>query len=85
MAIQKRVDEYYDMFVKAVATYRGAAPAAVRDGYGQGRVVGAKEALELNMADRIETLDETIARLSRSKRAQSPRRAAAELALQEVL
>jgi signal peptide peptidase SppA len=84
-AIQKRVDEYYDMFTKAVAKYRGATPSDVREGYGQGRVVGAKEALALNMADRIETLDDTLARLASSKRAQSPRRAAAETALQEVL
>lgn len=84
-AIQKRVDEYYDMFTKAVAKYRNATPSAVREGYGQGRVVVAKEALALNMADRIETLDETLARLASSKRAQSPRRAAAALALQEVI
>jgi signal peptide peptidase SppA len=84
-AIQTRVNEYYDMFTKAVGKYRGATPSAVREGYGQGRVVGAKEAVDLNMADRIETLSETITRLSSSKRAQSPRRAAAQVSLEEVI
>ncbi len=84
-AIQKRVEEYYDQFVKAVAKHRGDTPSAVRDGYAQGRVVGAKEAIDLNMADRTETLDQTISRLLSSKRAQSPRRAAAALALEETI
>lgn len=84
-AIQGRVNEYYDMFVKAVAKYRGVKPGDVRDGYGQARVVGAKEAVALNMADRIETLDETIIRLSNSKRAQSPRRSAASLSLETMI
>lgn len=84
-AIQGRVDEYYSMFVKSVAKYRGVSPSDVRDGYGQARVVGAKEAISLNMADRIETLDETIARLSSSKRAQTTRRASAQIALERTI
>jgi len=80
--MQKRVDEYYDGFVKAVARNRGDTPGAVRSGYGQARTVGAKEALSLNMADRIDTLDETIKRLSTSRNQRVNSRAAAERDLQ---
>lgn len=62
-AIQARVDEFYGAFIAAVAKGRGATPAAVRGGFGEGRVVGAAEAIKTGMADRIGTLDETLARL----------------------
>lgn len=63
-AIQKRVDEYYDMFAGAVVRNRSTTAAAARKGFGEGRVVGAKEAVELGMADRIATLDQILARLA---------------------
>jgi signal peptide peptidase SppA len=62
--IQGRVDEAYSMFVRDVAKGRGVTPSEVRKGYGQGRLLGAKEAKELGMIDRIATLDETISRLA---------------------
>jgi signal peptide peptidase SppA len=62
-AIQVRVDESYAAFVETVARNRGVKPSAVRNGFGEGRVVGARQAVELGMADRIGTLEETIARL----------------------
>lgn len=62
-AIQSRVDEYYGMFVKALARNRGVSQQEVRNGYGEGRVVGAQAALKLGMVDRIATLDETLERL----------------------
>lgn len=71
-AIQARVNEYYDMFVKAVALGRGVKAQDVRQGFGEGRVVGAREAVKLGMADRIATLDETIARLSRGRAPTGP-------------
>jgi signal peptide peptidase SppA len=63
-ALQKRINEYYDAFVRDVARQRGATPAQVRGGFGQGRVVGAAEARALGMVDRVATLDETLARLA---------------------
>ena len=72
-ARQAHVNTYYDAFVGAVAKNRGVKPADVRDGFGQGRVVGSAEAKELGMVDRIETLDATIERLLSSTRAQAPR------------
>jgi ClpP class serine protease len=62
-AIQASVDEVYDVFTNAVARNRGVNPAAVRTGFGEGRVVGAQEALKLGMVDRIDTLEGTINRL----------------------
>ncbi len=64
-AIQERVSEVYDTFVKAVARNRGVKPADVRDGFGEGRVVGAKKAVQIGMADRVGTLDETIIRVQK--------------------
>ena len=66
--IQKRVDEYYDMFVAAVARNRSVSRSDVRGGFGQGRMVGAKEAVASGMADRVATLDETISRLASGRR-----------------
>lgn len=66
--IQGRVNDYYAAFVSAVARGRGVKPAQVRDGMGEGRVVGARAAVQLGMADRVATLEETIARLQSGRR-----------------
>jgi signal peptide peptidase SppA len=78
--VQGQVDEYYAAFVDAVAVGRGVSRAAVREGYGQGRVLLAKPALAAGMVDRIETLDQTIARLMKpqGRAALTKRGAAAE-------
>jgi signal peptide peptidase SppA len=66
-SIQATVDEFYEMFVADVARGRGAAKKAVREGYGEGRVVTARAALAEGMADRIESFEATIQRISRQK------------------
>lgn len=66
---QVRVDQYGNMFENAVAKYRGVTRSVVRSAFGQGMVFGAKDAVRLKMADRIATLDETVARLAGSKSA----------------
>jgi signal peptide peptidase SppA len=76
-ALQEQVDGYYEMFVRAVARGRGVGVADVRGGFGEGRLVGAKEAVRLGMADRVETMEQTIGRLSRRHR--NGRSAAADL------
>jgi capsid assembly protease len=68
-ALQANVDAYYDMFVKAVARNRGVAVDAVRNGFGEGRTVMAKEAVKLGMADRVATLDEVLTELTGRKSA----------------
>lgn len=77
-AIQSRVDEYYDMFVKAVAKHRSASPAAVKDGFGQGRVLGATQAVNEKLADRVGTLDELIEKLQPRSTGTGSRRALLE-------
>lgn len=60
--IQTRVNEVYETFIADVARNRHVNPDQVRNGFGQGRVVSAQQAVEYGMADRIGTMEETIAR-----------------------
>jgi len=78
-AIQVRVSEAYDAFIQSVARNRGVTPEDVRNGFGEGRVVGARQAVELGMADRVGTLEETVHRLFSGAAAGTtvPRRSAA--------
>ena len=64
-SVQDMVDSYYASFVDAVAASRGVSAAAVRAGYGEGRMLMARPALRAGMVDRIETLDQAIARMMR--------------------
>ncbi len=79
-AIQERVDDYYDLFTRAVARNRGVSVRDVREGFGEGRVVGARRALRLGMVDRIETLDQVLARLANAGAGRSGSGAALSLA-----
>lgn len=71
-AIQATIDSYYGMFVAAVAKGRGVSTSTVQTSFGQGRVVTAKKALAAGMVDRVETFEQTLARLAGKGRA--PRR-----------
>lgn len=64
-AIQGRVDEFYGMFIRDVASGRGVSENAVREGFGEGRVVTARDALSLGMVDRIDTFEATLDRVAR--------------------
>lgn len=81
-AIQARVDDYFAMFAGSVARGRGVSAATVREGFGQGRAVGAQQAWALGMVDRIATLQQTIDRLTQRKATSGPvgQSAAADLA-----
>ena len=88
--MQSRVDDYFLAFSKAVAKGRGVPIAQVRNGMGQGRVLGADAALEQKMVDGIVTLDETVRRMLVKARAQAKTKgsriglAAQRLALAEM-
>lgn len=71
-AIQHRVDQVYEEFVAAVAANRGVPSSTVRGGYGEGRALGARDALELGMVDGIETIDDTIQRVAEASRPSRP-------------
>lgn len=63
-AAQQKVDELYAMFVTDVAAGRGVSAAKVRAGFGEGRMVLADDAVTEGMADRVETLEQTVTRLA---------------------
>lgn len=65
-AIQSRVDDSYAMFTADVAKGRRVSVDTVRSGFGEGRVVTAKQALSEGMIDRIDTLEATVQRVSRT-------------------
>lgn len=62
--LQAKVDAYYQMFIQAVAAGRGVKTDDVAAGFGQGRMVLAADSIEANMADRVATYDDTLARLA---------------------
>lgn len=64
--LQSRVDNCNDMFVAAVARNRGVSQAAVRNGFGQGRMIDALDAVDQGMADKVGTLDDTLQRFGAS-------------------
>ncbi|QXZ79655.1 S49 family peptidase [Rhizobium sp. L51/94] len=68
-AAQSQVDAFYGDFVSAVARGRGVSVSDVTGGFGEGRVVKDKQAVKAGMADRVDTLDGTIRRLSGAKKA----------------
>lgn len=60
-ALQQTVDNYYGLFVNAVAKGRGVKAEDVKNGFGEGRIVSASQAVKLGMADRVATLDQVLA------------------------
>lgn len=70
-ALQAMVDDFYAMFVADVARGRGVDRSAVRSGFGEGRMVLARQAVEAGMADRVDTFESTLARLARGRRSRS--------------
>lgn len=73
--LQQRVNEYYSMFLDAVAQGRGLKAKQVQEQFGGGRVFGAQEAVQRKMADRVATLDQVVAELGHSlaRQAKPPR------------
>lgn len=63
-AVQKNIDAHYGQFVAAVAKGRKVSQAAVRDGFGQGRVLTAKDARAAGMIDRVGTMRDVLGSLS---------------------
>jgi capsid assembly protease len=59
--LQDSVDTYMTQFVAAVSRGRRVSTATVETRYGQGRVMGAQDALKAGMVDRIATMETTLA------------------------
>lgn len=66
--VQRMVDHAYGVMVDSIARNRGVSAQVVREQYGEGRVFHAKQALAAGMVDRVETFDETLARLASPRR-----------------
>ena len=64
-AMQDTVDKYYGMFTGDVAAGRGVSEAAVRNGYGEGRMLTAEDAKAAGMVDRIATMDDVLAGMAK--------------------
>lgn len=77
-AVTAKVDAYYNMFVSGVAQGRGVPVAQVREGFGQGRTLIAKDAVAEDMADRVDTLERVIERLAAGDRPAPRQRTRAE-------
>lgn len=72
--IQKRVDDLADVFISAVAKYRGVTPETVIQEFGAGGVEIGANAVALGMADEVGQFEATLAALSkRGKNRRSPR------------
>jgi signal peptide peptidase SppA len=54
---QERADRYYESFLKAISSGRDVPVADVKKGYGQGRMLDARQAFDAGMVDRIGTLE----------------------------
>ncbi|TGY87347.1 S49 family peptidase [Marinicauda algicola] len=77
--LQARVDDVYAMFIADVMRGRGVTRSvASGEQFGEGRTYGAREAVRRGMADRVATLEETVARLTRPSG--RPRRRASKFA-----
>lgn len=76
--LQSLVDACYEDFVRAVAKGRDKTPAYVRENFGQGRMLLAKDAKAVGLVDRIASLDEVLMKLV-GRRGRSTAAVAAEL------
>lgn len=68
--LNSRTDEYYDMFLGALAQGRGvtgkSGKTKIDQDWGRGRMIGAQKALSLGMVDRIGTLQGEIDKMAQS-------------------
>lgn len=63
--LQQKADAIHERFIADVAKGRGRQAEQVREGFGQGKVFMAKDALAAGMVDRVGTMRSTLSRLLR--------------------
>jgi len=64
-ALQQMADDAYDMMTADIAEFRGVSQRKIQNGYGEGRVLGAKRALNAGMVDKIATSAELMRYMAR--------------------
>jgi signal peptide peptidase SppA len=81
-AMQGRIDAYYALFTSRVARGRRVSVDQVRgDAFGDGRVVGAKQAVSAGMADEVGTFGDVIRGMTRDTSTRAAQAADSLLAL----
>jgi capsid assembly protease len=83
-AMQTEVDQYYAKFVDGVAKNRGIRSAAVRGGFGEGRMVLAEPAKAEGMVDGVTTLEELLGRVLGKRQNGQDSKAASRIAALEI-
>jgi signal peptide peptidase SppA len=78
--MQSRVNEYYGTFVKAVAKGRKVGVDQVRNGMGEGRVLGADAASAEGMVDGVMTFDQVVSKMQKDARGTQPNTARSRVA-----
>ena len=85
-AMQSRIDAYYSLFTKRVARGRAVGVELVRgETFGDGRVVGAQQAVTAGMADEIGTFGDVLRGMSRDTSTRAAQAADSTLALRARL
>lgn len=82
--MQSRVDDYYAAFTKAVARGRNVPISQVRNGMGEGRVLGADAALAQNMVDGVSTFSDVVKKMQRDLKSSKPKANRLALARREL-
>lgn len=82
--MQSEVNRYYDVFTKDVGRFRGATQTDVINGFGQGRIMGARDAVNAGLADWSLTFDQVIDRLANGEVGKRKMRAEADPVLVEA-
>lgn len=77
--MQTRVEDYYAAFTKGVSKGRKVSIDKVRNGMGQGRVLGADQAMAEGMIDGVMTFDDVVRKMSKAIRSGTGNGASAEL------
>lgn len=63
--LQSKVDRIGKEFEQALAKYRGVPLSKVQKDFGRGRMLDAKQAVEVGMVDRIGTFEQTLQRVAK--------------------
>lgn len=74
--MQETVDDYYGMFTRSVSRHMGVGIAEVRKGFGEGRTLTAKRALDAGMIHRVATFEKVLSELGVASSARSASTAA---------
>lgn len=82
--LQSRVDQCGQEFEAAVAKGRGVSVKVVREQFGQGRMLTAKEAKAVGLVDRVDTIENTLMRLAGGRRGRSGGASAERASVEEI-